>query len=135
MKGDDLPGSEIGRESMNALFPRSKAMNARRTCFGLAVCFLVAVTLASVLIAPPAAAQKTRAEHRYEYKVVCFRYNPGERLSDDARATQFERQLNDYARDGWEPVADLLNRSNVQTVSGAITTRDTTSFVALRRPR
>ncbi len=110
-------------------------MNARRTWFGLALCFLVVVTLASGLIAPPAEAQKTRAELRYDYKVVCFSYNPGERLSDDARATQFERLLNDHARNGWEPVTDLLNRSTVQTVGGAVTTRDTISFVAFRRPR
>ncbi len=110
-------------------------MNARRTWFGLALCFLVAVTLAWGLIAPPAEAQKTRAEHRYDYKVVSLSYNPGERLSDDARATQFERLLNDYARDGWELVTDLLNRSTVQTVGGAVTTRDTISFVAFRRPR
>ena len=77
--------------------------------------------------------QKARAEHRYEYKVVCFSYNPGERLSDDARAMQFERLLNDYARNGWELVTDLLNRSNVQTVGGGVTTRDTITFVAFRR--
>ena len=110
-------------------------MNARRTWFGLALCFLVVVTMTAGLIAPPAEAQKTRAEHRYQYKVVCLTYNPGERLSDDARATRFERILNDYASDGWEPVTDLLSRSSVQTVGGAVTTRDTVSFVAFRRPR
>ena len=110
-------------------------MNARRTWFGLALGFLVLVALAPGLVAPTAGAQKARAEHRYAYKVVCFRYNPGERLGDDARATQFERLLNDYARDGWEPVVDLLNRSTVQTVGGGVTTRDSVSFVAFRRPR
>jgi lipopolysaccharide export LptBFGC system permease protein LptF len=110
-------------------------MNARRTWFGVALCFVVVVTLASGLIAPQAEAQKTRAEHRYEYKVVSFSYNPGDRQSDDARATQFERLLNDYARNGWELVTDLLNRSNVQTVGGGVTTRDTITFVAFRRPR
>ena len=60
-------------------------MNARRTWFGLALCFLVVMTLALVFIAPRAEAQKNRAEHRYDYKVVCFNYNPGERLSDVAR--------------------------------------------------
>jgi hypothetical protein len=110
-------------------------MNVRRTWFGLALCFSVGVALVSGLIAPPAEAQKTRAEHRYEYKVVCLSYNPGERLSDDARATQFERLLNDHARSGWELVTDLLNRNNVQTVGGAVTTRDTITFVAFRRPR
>ena len=83
----------------------------------------------------PGRAQKTRTEHRYEYKVVSLSYNPGDRQSDDARATQFERLLNDYARNGWELVTDLLNRSNVQTVGGGVTTRDTITFVAFRRPR
>ena len=135
MGGDDRPGSGIGRRSRHTHFTGSKTMNARRTWFGLAICFLVVVILASVLIARPAAAQKTRAEHRYDYKVVPFSYNPGERLSDDARATRFERLLNEHARDGWEPVIDLLNRSTVQTVGGGVTTRDTVSFVAFRRPR
>ena len=115
-------------------------MNARRIWFGLALCFVVVVTLVGGLVTPTAEAQKTRtektrAEQRYDYKVVCFRYNPGERLSDDARAAQFERQLNDYAREGWEPVTDLLTRSTVQTVGGGVTTRDSVSFVAFRRPR
>jgi hypothetical protein len=109
-------------------------MNARRTWFGLALGFLVVATLAPGLIAPPVGAQRARAEPRYDYKVVCFRYNPGERLSDDARAKQFERLLNDYARDGWELVVDLLSRSTVQTVGGGVTTRDSVSFVAFRRP-
>ena len=82
-----------------------------------------------------AGAQKARAEPRYAYKVVCFRYNPGERLGDDARAAQFGRLLNDYARDGWEPVLNLLDRTTEQTVGGAVTTRDITTFVAFRRPR
>lgn len=110
-------------------------MNTRRNWFGLALGFLALATLASGRLAPPAEAQKTRTEHRYDYKVVCFSYNPGERLRDDARATQFERLLNDYARDGWEPVIDLLSRSNVQTIGGGVTTRDTVTFVAFRRPR
>jgi hypothetical protein len=93
------------------------------------------VALAPRLVTPTAGAQKARAEPRYAYKVGCFRYNPGERLGDDARAAQFERLLNDYARDGWEPVADLLNRSTVQTVGGGVTTRDSVSFVAFRHPR
>ena len=110
-------------------------MNARQTWFGLALGFLVVVALVSGLIAPRAEAQKARADQRYEYKVVCFQYNPGERLSDDARAKHFERLLNDYARDGWEPVIDFLNRSTVQTIGGGVTTRDTITFVAFRRPR
>ena len=110
-------------------------MNARRTWFGLALGLLILVALAPGLVTPMAGAQKARAEPRHAYKVVCFRYNPGERLDDDARAAQFKRLLNDYARDGWEPVADLLNRSTVQTVGGGVTTRDSVSFVAFRRPR
>jgi hypothetical protein len=110
-------------------------MNARQTWSGLALGFLVLVTLAPGLFAPSAEAQKARAETRYEYKVIPFKYNPGERLTDDARATHFERLLNDYAREGWEPVTDLLNRTNVQTIGGGVTTRDTISFVAFRRPR
>src|SRR5947199_185633 len=82
-----------------------EAMNARWIWFGLALGFLVLVALAPGLVTPTAGAQKARAEPRYAYKVVCFRYNSGERLGDDARAAQFERLLNDYARDGWEPVA------------------------------
>lgn len=110
-------------------------MDTRRTWFGLALCAFIAGTLASGLVAPPAEAQKTRPDQRYEYKVICLSYNPGERLSDEARATRFERLLNDHARDGWEPVTDLLSRSTVQTIGGGVTTRDTISFVAFRRPR
>jgi hypothetical protein len=50
-------------------------------------------------------------------------------------AKRFERLLNNEAKAGWEPVASLLSRSTVQTVGGAITTRDSTSFLAFRRPR
>src|SRR5947208_2018023 len=85
-----------------------------------ALILILLVSLAPGLVAPTAGAQKARAEPRYAYKVVCLRYNPGERLDDDARAAQFERLLNDYARDGWEPVTDLLNRSTVQTVGGGV---------------
>ena len=110
-------------------------MYARRTWFGLALGFVVMITIASGFSVPTAKGQKPRTEHRYDYKVVAFSYNPGERLSDDARATQFQRLLNDYARDGWEPVIDLLNRNTVQTVGGGVETRDTVTFVAFRRPR
>jgi hypothetical protein len=43
--------------------------------------------------------------------------------------------LNDQARQGWEPVGAVLTRATVQTVGGAVTTRDTNSFVAYRRRR
>jgi hypothetical protein len=82
-----------------------------------------------------AKAQKPKGEHPWEYSVVLFSYNPGERASDDARRAAFERSLNTGARNGWEPVGTLLNRNTVQTVGGSVTTRDTVSFVAFRRPR
>ena len=84
---------------------------------------------------PGAAAQKARDEDRWDYKVAVFSYNPGERLTDEQRAAFYERTLNEQARQGWEPVGSLLTRDTVQTVGGAVTTRDTTSFVAYRRRR
>jgi hypothetical protein len=110
-------------------------MHTQKAWFGLALGFLVLVTLVSGLTVRRAEAQKSRADQRYEYKVVCLTYNPGERLSDDARAARFQRLLNDLARDGWEPVIDLLDRSTVQTVGGGVTTRDSISFIAFRRPQ
>jgi hypothetical protein len=89
----------------------------------------------AVLVGSTAAAQKPRRDAGYEYKVVPFSFNPGERLTEHARATAFERVLNEQAREGWEPVLNLLERNTVQTIGGAVTTRDTTSFVAFRRPR
>ncbi len=71
----------------------------------------------------------------WEYKVSVISYNPGERLNDDQRAARYEKLLNAEAREGWEPVTALLTRTTVQTVGGAVTTRDSTSFVAFRRPR
>jgi hypothetical protein len=80
--------------------------------------------------------QRARADrHEFEYKVVVLSYNPGERLTDEQRARQFAVLLNNEAKAGWEPVTSLLARDNVQTVGGAITTRDSISFLALRRPR
>ena len=73
--------------------------------------------------------------HEFEYKVDVLSYNPGERLTDAQRARQFEMLLNREAKAGWEPVTSLLSRSTVQTVGGAIATRDSTSFLAFRRPR
>lgn len=84
---------------------------------------------------PEAAAQKGRDESHWEYKVAAFSYNPGERLSDERRAALFERALNEQARQGWEPVGSLLSRDTVYTARGAVTTRETTSFVAYRRRR
>ena len=59
----------------------------------------------------------------------------GKRLTDEQRAAQFEKVLNAEAKAGWEPVTSLLTRNTVQTVGGGVTTRDSTSFVAFRRPR
>jgi hypothetical protein len=110
-------------------------MNARQTWFGLALASLVVAIGASAMLATPAGAQKARGEPRYEYRVVPFRYSPDERLGAEARAKRFEHLLNEYARDGWEPVLDLLNRSAVQTIGGGVTTRETITFIAFRRPR
>jgi hypothetical protein len=95
---------------------------------------LLGTGLSSTLRSPAAAAQKAR-DAQWEYKVGVFTYNPGERLTDERRAALYERALNQHAGDGWEPVGSLLSRDTVQTVGGAITTRDTTSFVAYRRRR
>ena len=110
-------------------------MNDRRSWFGLAFGSFLAAAMAAGLIATTAVAQRPRAEPRYEYKVVPFSYNPGDRLTDKARAAAFERELEHYARDGWEPVVNLLDRTTVQTIGGGVTSRDTTAFVAFRRPR
>jgi hypothetical protein len=85
---------------------------------------------------PEAQAQRLKTDHpTFEYKVVVLSYNPGERLNDEQRASQFEKTLNAEAKTGWEPVTSLLTRDTVQTVGGGVTTRDSTSFVAFRRPR
>ncbi|HEV3163685.1 MAG TPA: hypothetical protein VGZ22_06565 [Isosphaeraceae bacterium] len=96
---------------------------------GLTVLGLIAVPHVSEV-----KAQKPRVEPQWEYKVSVFSYNPGERLNDEQRATQYEKMLNENSRQGWEPVTSLLTRNNVQTVGGGVTTRDSTSFVAFRRP-
>ena len=79
--------------------------------------------------------QRNRAEAPWDYKVVALSYNPGESLSDERRAALYERTLVDQGRQGWEPVGSLLSRDTVQTVGGGVTTGETTSFVAFRRPR
>jgi hypothetical protein len=84
---------------------------------------------------PRAEAQKGRDEGIWEYKVALFSYNPGERLTDEQRAAFYERTLNEQARQGWEVVGTVMSRDTIQTVGGAVTTRDTTSFVAYRRLR
>jgi hypothetical protein len=107
----------------------------RRLWIGLIVGGLSGFGLGLTLHVPEAAAQKTRHEAPWAYKVGVFSYNPGERLTDEQRAASYERTLNEQASLGWEPVGSLLTRDTVQTVGGAVTTRDTTSFVAYRRRR
>ena len=86
--------------------------------------------------APEVQAQRAKTElHAFVYKVIALTFNPGERLSDAQRATHFEKLLNTEAMAGWEPVTSLLTRNTVQTIGGGVTTRDSTSFVAFRRPR
>jgi hypothetical protein len=110
------------------------AMN-RKLGIAMIVGGVVGFALASGLRTPEARAQKASGELQWEYQVGWFSYNPGERKSDDARSAAFARTLNEQARAGWEPVGVLLNRNTVQTIGGAVTTRDTTAFVAYRRPR
>ncbi len=107
----------------------------RKLWIGLIVGGLSGLGLGTTLRLPEAVAQKTRDEAQWEYKVGVFSYNPGERLTDERRAAIFERELNEQARRGWEPVGTVSTRDTVQTVGGAITTRDSTSFVAYRRRR
>jgi hypothetical protein len=107
----------------------------RRLWVGLIVGGFSGFGLSSALQSPDAVAQKTRDDAQWVYKVGVFSYNPGERLTDEQRAASYERALNEQARQGWEPVGSLLTRDSVQTVGGAVTTRDSTSFVAYRRRR
>jgi hypothetical protein len=108
----------------------------RRTLWiGVIVGGLSGLGLGTTLRLPEAVAQKARDEPQWDYKVGVFSYNPGEHLTDERRAAIFERELNEQARQGWEPVGTVLTRDTVQTVGGAITTRDSTSFVAYRRRR
>jgi hypothetical protein len=108
---------------------------SRRVGVGLIVVGLCGLGLVWARAVPEAQAQKPRDPAVWEYKVGVYSYNPGERMSDEQRAAFYERTLNEQARQGWELVGSLLTRNTVQTVGGAVTTRDTTSFVAYRRPR
>src|SRR5262245_7052443 len=102
---------------------------------GLIACALVSLAAAYSLRSPEAKAQRARTEALWEYKVGVVSYNPGERLNDEQRSRSFERTINEQAREGWELVGSVLNRNTIQTVGGAVTTRDSTSFLAYRRPR
>jgi hypothetical protein len=109
----------------------------RKLASGVIVGMLVGAALAGWLRLPEARAQRAAAaKAAWEYKVGVFAYNPGERATDEARRVAYERALNaTYAPEGWEPVGILLDRTTIQTIGGGVTTRDTTSFVAFRRPR
>jgi hypothetical protein len=102
---------------------------------GLIACGLASLAAVYGLRAPEARAQRARTESPWEYKVGVLSYNPGERLTDEQRRALYERTLNEQAREGWELVGSVLNRDTVQTIGGAVTTRDSTSFLAYRRPR
>jgi hypothetical protein len=107
----------------------------RKFGVGVIVGSIVGTALVLCLKVPEVHAQKARGETHWEYKVGWFSYNPGERMDDEARRLVFERNLNERARDGWEPVEVILNRTTVQSVGGSMVTRDTVSFVAFRRPK
>ena len=107
----------------------------RRLWITLIVVGVFGMGLGASLRFPQAVAQKPLADAQWAYKVGVFYYNPGERLTDERRAAVFGRELNEQARQGWEPVGTVLTRDTVQTVGGAVTTRDSTSFVAYRRRR
>ena len=107
----------------------------RKLWTGLIAGIIAGLALSGTFRLPEATAQKRPDETAWEYKVALFSYNPGERLTDEQRAAIYEKTLNEQARQGWEPVGSLMSRNAVQTVGGAVTTRDTVSFVAYRRPR
>ena len=107
----------------------------RKLWIGLVIGGLSGLMLSGMVRLPEARAQKGRDEAAWEYKVAPFSYNPGERLTDEQRAAFYEKTLNEQARQGWEPVGSLLSRNVVQTVGGGVTTRDSVSFVAYRRPK
>jgi hypothetical protein len=107
----------------------------RTVRIGVIACGFAGLAAAFDLRLPEAGAQRTRVEPQWEYHVAVFAYNPGERVNDEGRRALFERALNEQAREGWELVGSVLARDTVQTVGGAVTTRDSTSFVAFRRPR
>jgi hypothetical protein len=118
------------RLDLQMRFPMSRQLG-----FGLVVGGLLAALLSATIRLPEAKAQKKSEEVAWEYKVALFSYNPGERLTDEQRAEFYQKTLNEQARQGWEPVGSLMSRNVVQTVGGAVTTRDTISFVSYRRPR
>lgn len=107
----------------------------RRRAAGVFGGLIVAGVLAASGRGPIARGQRAPAAPAWEHRVVALAYNPGERQDDRARALAFEREINRLAAEGWELVGSVLGRDTVQTVGGAVTTRETVSFVAFRRPR
>ena len=107
----------------------------RKLWLGLIVGGLTGLVLSGMLMLPEAKAQKRSEETAWEYKVAPISYNPGERATDAQRAAAFEKALNTHAREGWEAVGSILSRDTVQTIGGGVTTRETVSFVAYKRPR
>ena len=91
--------------------------------------------LAAPLVLEAQVAGRVKAQEiTYEYKVSPIAYNPGERLTDDQRAKIYEKSLNDNAKKGWELVGSIMGRTEVQTVGGGVTSRETLSFLAFKRP-
>jgi hypothetical protein len=107
----------------------------RKLWVGLLIAGIAGLGLLALPRVGEVQAQKARAEPVWEYKVGVFSYNPGERMTDEQRAAVYQRVLNEQALQGWEAVGSVMSRDTVQTVGGAVTTRDTTSFVAYRRPK
>jgi hypothetical protein len=107
----------------------------RKLRIGLIVGGLTGLVLSGTLMLPEAKAQKRTEETLWEYKVAEITYNPGERATDAQRAAAYEKTLNTYGREGWEAVGSILGRNIVQTIGGGVTTRETVSFVAYKRPR
>lgn len=107
----------------------------RRLRLGLISGLILGLTALAATRPPRAEAQKGREDGVWEYKVAVFSYNPGEPMTDEQRASFYEKTLNEQARQGWEAVGTVMSRDTTQTIGGAVTTRDTTSFVAYRRLR
>ncbi len=108
----------------------------RKLLAGIVIGLIAGLALATLARLPRAQAQKGKPEAQWEYKVGWFSYNPGEKMNDEQRRVVFEKALNEkYAPEGWEPVSIILERNVVQTVGGAVVTRDSVSFVAFRRPK
>lgn len=120
---------------LSHIFPSEDATMNHKIAIGLVLCGLFGFVLLGVFQGPRAMAQRNREEAAWEYKVAPYHYNPGENMTDLQRAAFYEKTINEQARQGWEPVGSVLSRTVVQTVGGGVTTRDSVSFVAYRRPK